>query len=118
MDMNRVAGINSVRIPGIDNLRINDTQMDNLKQMAQAKTPLDAPPSTPSFGQTLQNAISDVNSMQVQSDRDIRSVIAGEDVDAHQVMLSVEKANIAFDLVMEVRNKLLDAYREVMKSSF
>lgn len=94
-----------------------ELSLARLKEMAQAKTPLSSPPAEKSFADTMKGYINEVNDMQVQADRDVRSAIAGDDIDAHQVMLSVEKANISFDLVMEIRNRLLDVYREVMKSS-
>jgi flagellar hook-basal body complex protein FliE len=90
--------------------------MTDLSNMAAGQAPMTTPIHEPSFVDTLRSAITDVNTAQVQADRDVQSMIAGKPIDAHQVMLSVEKANISFDLVMEVRNKLLDAYREIMKT--
>ena len=43
-------------------------------------------------------------------------MIAGEEIDAHEVMTAVEKASMSFEMVMEIRNRMLEAYREVMKS--
>jgi flagellar hook-basal body complex protein FliE len=42
-------------------------------------------------------------------------MVAGEITDVHQVMVAVEEANTAFSLMMELRNKMLDAYQEVMR---
>jgi flagellar hook-basal body complex protein FliE len=44
-------------------------------------------------------------------------MVAGEPVDLHEVMISSEEAGIAFDLMMEIRNKLLDAYQEIQRMS-
>ena len=44
-------------------------------------------------------------------------MIAGEDIDAHEVMTAVEKANTSFEMVMEIRNKMLEAYREIMRTN-
>ena len=68
-----------------------------------------------SFGDTLKGYINDANDMQIKADRDIQRMIAGEDIDAHEVMTAVEKASISFEMVMEIRNKMLEAYREVMR---
>ena len=68
-----------------------------------------------SFGDTLKRYINDANDMQVNADRDIQRMIAGENIDAHEVMTAVEKASISFEMVMEIRNKMLEAYREVME---
>ena len=68
-----------------------------------------------SFGDTLKRYINDANDLQISADRDIQRMIAGEDIDAHEVMTAVEKASMSFEMVMEIRNKMLEAYREIMK---
>ena len=68
-----------------------------------------------SFGETLQRAIADVNSLQTQAGAAVEKMVAGEAVDLHEVMIAVEKAKTSFDLLMEIRNKTIDAYREIMK---
>ncbi|RKY86908.1 flagellar hook-basal body complex protein FliE, partial [candidate division KSB1 bacterium] len=42
-------------------------------------------------------------------------LLTGEIKDVHDVMVAVEKANTSFELMMEIRNKMLDAYREIMR---
>ena len=69
-----------------------------------------------SFNETLKGYINDANDLQIKADRDIQKMIAGEEIDAHEVMTAVEKANISFEMVMEIRNKMLEAYREVIKT--
>jgi len=64
---------------------------------------------------TLQGFIKDVNSMQNHADRSIEKMAAGEITDVHQVMVAVEEANTAFALMMELRNKMLDAYQEILR---
>jgi len=70
---------------------------------------------TPSFQDTLKNVLSDVNQMQLKADKSIERMAAGEITDVHQVMSSVEEANVAFNMMMEIRNKVMDAYQEVMR---
>jgi flagellar hook-basal body complex protein FliE len=69
-----------------------------------------------SFNETLKKYINEANDLQLKADNDIKRMIAGEEVDAHEVMTAVEKASLSFEMVMEIRNKMLEAYREVMKS--
>ena len=69
----------------------------------------------PSFAETLQGFFKDVNSMQVKADESIEKMAAGEITDVHQVMSTVEEANVAFNMMMEIRNKVMDAYQEVMR---
>jgi flagellar hook-basal body complex protein FliE len=59
--------------------------------------------------------MSDVNEMQLKADESIKKMVSGEINDVHQVMSSVEEANTAFNMMMEIRNKVLDAYQEVMR---
>jgi len=68
-----------------------------------------------SFGETLKGFMKDVNSMQVKADESIEKMAAGEITDVHQVMSTVEEANVAFNMMMEIRNKVMDAYQEVMR---
>ena len=67
------------------------------------------------FGKILKEYISDVNAMQQDMDNSIEDLATGKVQDLHQVMIAVEKADVSFRLMMEVRNKLVKAYEEVMK---
>ena len=69
----------------------------------------------PSFAATLKGFLKDVNSMQIKADESIEKMAAGEITDVHQVMTTVEEANVAFNMMMEIRNKVMDAYQEVMR---
>ena len=68
-----------------------------------------------SFGETLQRAIADVNTLQTEAGKAAEKMVVGEAVDLHEVMIAVEKAKTSFDLLMEIRNKTIDAYREIMR---
>ena len=68
-----------------------------------------------SFGETLQKAITDVNTLQSEAGKAVEKMVGGEAVDLHDVMIAVEKARTSFDLLMEIRNKTIDAYREIMR---
>jgi flagellar hook-basal body complex protein FliE len=68
-----------------------------------------------SFGTMLTQAISDVNTLQNQANQAMDSMVHGEATDLHDVMVSVEKARTSFDLLMEVRNKTISMYQELMK---
>jgi flagellar hook-basal body complex protein FliE len=68
-----------------------------------------------SFGDTLNQAIADVNSLQSEAGKAVEKMVAGETTDLHEVMIAVEKARTSFDLLMEIRNKTIDVYREIMR---
>ncbi|MFH0920773.1 MAG: flagellar hook-basal body complex protein FliE [Fibrobacterota bacterium] len=98
-------------------LQNNLLRIDRLNeppQIGKQKTVLNAE-EVPSFSDTLKGFIKDVNSMQNHADQSIEKMVAGEITDVHQVMVAVEEANTAFSLMMELRNKMLDAYQEVMR---
>ncbi len=67
------------------------------------------------FGETLNQAIRDVNSLQNEAGSAVNRMISGEAVDLHEVMVAAEKAKTSFDLLMEIRNKAIDTYRELMR---
>ena len=68
-----------------------------------------------SFSVMLENAVNDVNRLQKEADESIQKLAAGEGKDIHQTMIDLEKAEISFQLMMQVRNKIIAAYEEVMR---
>ena len=72
-------------------------------------------PNAPSFKTTMKSFLKDVNSMQNHADESIEKMVAGEITDVHQVMLAVQEANLSFNLMMEIRSKMMDAYQELMR---
>jgi flagellar hook-basal body complex protein FliE len=70
------------------------------------------------FGATLKNAISQVNELSDNSNQKVAELVQGDRQDVHNVMIAVEKADIAFQLMMQVRNKIVNAYQEVSKLQF
>jgi flagellar hook-basal body complex protein FliE len=81
----------------------------------QATQPLERTPQGPSFGDTLDQFINSVNDLQRESGSLSERFIKGEAVDLHDVMIAAEKAKTSFQLLMEMRNKALDLYREAMR---
>ena len=71
--------------------------------------------TTSSFGETLSKAITDVNALQTEAGRQAEKLVSGEAVDLHEVMIAGEKAKTSFQLLMEIRNKTVDMYKELTK---
>lgn len=69
----------------------------------------------PGFGELLQNAVEAVNSMQHEAGRLEDAVAKGENVNIHQAVIAGEKAGLSFRLLMQVRNKMIEAYQDVMR---
>lgn len=68
-----------------------------------------------SFDNVLGNLVRDVNSKQVAAANTVKDMMAGGKVSLHQAMISMEEANVSFQLMVEVRNKLLESYQEIMR---
>lgn len=68
-----------------------------------------------SFDSTLKKFVDDVNSLQNEMDTKIESFATGEIKDVHEVMIAVEEANTAMEFMLEIRNKIVEAYQEVMR---
>lgn len=69
--------------------------------------------SGPSFGQYLKNAMDSVNEAQLKSDEETLKLITGEAEDIHQALIAAEEARIQMELIVQVRNKLLESYQEI-----
>ena len=67
------------------------------------------------FGDMLQDAIGKVNQLHTQADQAIRNLATGQTNDIHNTMISLEKAEVSFKLMMQVRNKIVSAYQEIMR---
>ena len=77
--------------------------------------PVTPAPAQEGFAETLKTALGDVNELQMDSGTALQRLVAGENVDIHEVMISSAEAGIAFDLMMEIRNKLIEAYQEIQR---
>jgi flagellar hook-basal body complex protein FliE len=81
-------------------------------------TGVTAPVSSPSsggFASALEGAIQSVEQPGQQADKAIQGFLSGDGAELHNVALSVQRASLAFDLGLQVRNKIVSAYQEVMK---
>ncbi len=67
------------------------------------------------FSETLSTAVNKVNELQKSSDKLVQKLATGETKNIPEVMIAVEKADIALKLMTQVRNKIIDAYQEIMK---
>jgi flagellar hook-basal body complex protein FliE len=69
------------------------------------------------FGDVLKDAISTVNELQKQSDQDIQKLMAGDQSqDLHTTVIAIQKADLSFQMMMQVRNKIVQAYQEIMRT--
>jgi flagellar hook-basal body complex protein FliE len=67
------------------------------------------------FGQVLSSAIGTVESLNQNASETVQKFLSGENEELHTTVLATQKAELAFELGMQVRNKVVDAYQEIMK---
>ena len=91
--------------------RVGDKGMISPQPVQGIKTEKDSE----SFSTVLNKFVDDVNSLQNNADKSIEKLAAGEITDVHQVMIAVEEANTAMEFMLEIRNKIVEAYQEIMR---
>jgi len=68
-----------------------------------------------SFATVLKDSISEVNRLQQKADASITELATGGKAGLHETMIAMEQASVSFKLMMQVRNKIVEAYQEVMR---
>lgn len=86
----------------------------NLQETTDSKktSPFEAQQS---FATVLKDSINSLNTAQVQSDQLTQKMANGENVDLHTVMIASQKASITMSATLEIRNKVVEAYQEMMR---
>ncbi|OXM84664.1 flagellar hook-basal body complex protein FliE [Paenibacillus rigui] len=82
---------------------------------AQTSKNLSASEVTDQFGQYLNDAMSKLNAQQQTVDKLNDQFAKGEISDVHQIMIASEKASLGLELTVQLRNKVIDAYQEIMR---
>ncbi len=67
------------------------------------------------FKSVLLDSLDEVNRLQIEADQGVQKLLTGETDNVAEVLAAADKAGIAFDLLMEIRNKLTDAYKEIQQ---
>jgi flagellar hook-basal body complex protein FliE len=81
-------------------------------------TPLEPAPAEGGFSGVLSNALQQVNQLNGGAEQQIGNLLKGGNTDMSTVMIAVEKADVAFQLMMQVRNKIVSAYQDIEKMQF
>ncbi|MBI4526340.1 MAG: flagellar hook-basal body complex protein FliE [Deltaproteobacteria bacterium] len=68
-----------------------------------------------SFSTYLNDALGEANDLQQKADQSIRQLVAGGKGDLQETLVALEKADVSFRLMMQVRNKILEAYQEILR---
>jgi flagellar hook-basal body complex protein FliE len=98
-------------LPGIQN-----PALERLASQSGTTTRLDEGTKRNDFAELLMDALKDVNANQLEARATQDSFMAGrQSVDYHDLMIAMEKASVAMQLTMTVRNKILEAYQEISR---
>lgn len=108
--------MDGLTIKNAENL-IRTGQTESQRQSAELKPPSAGPQQAgqSSFSDTLKSAIGEVNRLQLDADKKMEDLATGRAKSIPDVMIATEKADIALKLMVQVRNKIIEAYQEVMK---
>ena len=87
---------------------LNGSSLDTAAQIKKTQNP-------ESFGNMLARSLNDVNQLKLEADEAVENLATGNQKDIHATMIAMEKADVAFQLLMQVRNKIISAYETVMR---
>ena len=97
----------------VKNANLDRVNFSKLNEMVN--TPSSVSDNKKTFSEILSESIGEVNNLQKEADKAIQRLITGESKNIHETVLAVEKADIAFRTMNQIRMKVIDAYKEVMK---
>jgi len=94
-------------------------QIERLPAKTDVAMPTTLPAAAPaegnSFSSLLGKMVSEVDAQQQVSNQSVNALQSGANVPLHQAVISMEEANVSFQLMVEVRNRLLESYQEIMR---
>ena len=94
---------------------IGKTLLSPLTTMNSTRTASGSWDQGKDFQTVLASALEEVNRLQLDAHDKTRLMVAGGDIEVHEVMLAVQKAELALELTQTVRNKVVEAYQEIMR---
>ena len=96
---------------GIDQLAANNINQIKPQNVHKGKN------NKNDFEKMLSESIKETNNLQLQANRAIEELATGRSESIHETMIAIEKATISFQMMMQIRNKIIDAYKEMIKTS-
>ncbi len=101
---------------GINGVGLGPGPLAPVPPRAQAQRGSPAAEPAQSFGEALRQAIEQLPKLQEEADAAARELATGGEIELHDAMLALEKASLGFQLALTVRNKVVEAYQEVMRT--
>lgn len=101
------------RLPAQPGLELDLLQPGN---GSVAQKPAEGPAAAANaFSSLLNDAVGNIDKLQKTADANVQKLATGQPVDLHDLTISMEQSSLSFQLGMQVRNKLIEAYQEVMR---
>jgi flagellar hook-basal body complex protein FliE len=94
---------------------VSETRVAREMQEQGMQAPTPGPEGAHSFSDLMRQSFEKVNEYQHQADTSVNELVAGRSKNIHETMLTIERADTSLKLMTQVRNKILDAYREIMR---
>jgi flagellar hook-basal body complex protein FliE len=92
-------------------MKVEKVVFDNFLQQNTQKTGK----AETSFSDVLKDSISKVGELEKEANQQTEQLVKMESQDVHNTMIAVEKADMSFQLMMQIRNKIITAYEEIMR---
>ena len=102
------------QVPGVDQLGLLPS-VASTTPAAAAIAPAGSGAGPSTWGHMVQQMVMDVNSKQQTASQQVSDVLRGGPTPVHQAMISTEEASLSFEMLSEMRNKLVDAYQQIMQ---
>jgi flagellar hook-basal body complex protein FliE len=95
----------------VSSLRILPAEIENAASQF-------SPPPESRFGEILESAMDETGQLSAEAEQKVAGVLEGTGADVHSALIAVEKADLSFQLMMQVRNKIVSAYEEISRMQF
>lgn len=92
-------------------ISLDHLNLQNMQGTPQTR----AVPKGDSFGEVLRDVVNNTNDLQVKADQSINNYVAGNHDNLHEVMITAEEAKLSLQLLVQVRNKIIEAYQEIAR---
>lgn len=102
---------NRVNVGGFDSTRLREAR----EQLGSSEVSGAGDAKGASFGDYLAKLATEANQAQLIADKKSEEIAVGKSKDLHSAMIAVEKADVQFRMLTQVRNKVIEAYREIMR---
>jgi flagellar hook-basal body complex protein FliE len=91
-------------------------ELNRLRESMKPQGPAATQKQENSFGEMLKDAISEVNELAHEADKAVeQQAVSGDSTELHKTMIALQKAEVSFQTMMQIRNKILKAYEEIMR---